>query len=184
MERLFVSTPCYDGLCTTQYAQSLVALSREIQFEFDVTMNESLITLARNGAVNRFLKSKCDKLLFIDSDIGFTPEDVAKVVNLGADVSIMMYPKKVVDFNSVHVPSLVDFGAGFMCVKRDALKKMIEAYPNASLRDGTCTLFDTQIVNGEYLSEDKTFVERAKKCGCTVRKLKGDISHIGYLPVC
>ena len=56
MNKIFVGTPCYGGLITTEYFKScmqLVALAatQKIELQFATIGNESLITRARNTLV-------------------------------------------------------------------------------------------------------------------------------------
>ena len=105
MTKLFLSTPCYGGLCLESYATSIinlqVALIKEgIMLYIDTTENESLVHRARNVSVGRFMqKSDADYFMFIDADIHFDPESVVRLVKSGYDVSVACYPKKYVDWN-------------------------------------------------------------------------------------
>jgi hypothetical protein len=60
--------------------------------------NESLIPRGRNTLVAEFMRdprlSEYDTFMFIDSDILFEAEDVAKLWNLGVDVATAAYPMK------------------------------------------------------------------------------------------
>jgi len=73
---------------------------------------------------------------------------------------------------------LHDAGTGFMMISREAILKMIKAYPelkynndvninNADLKDHFYALFDTMIdpVDRRYLSEDYTFCRRWQELG-------------------
>ena len=73
---------------------------------------------------------------------------------------------------------LHDAGTGFMMISREAILKMIKAYPelkynndvninNADLKDHFYALFDTMIdpVDRRYLSEDYTFCRRWQEIG-------------------
>ena len=73
---------------------------------------------------------------------------------------------------------LHDAGTGFMMIKREAILKMIKAYPelkynndvninNADLKDQFYALFDTMIdpVDKRYLSEDYTFCRHWQEIG-------------------
>lgn len=102
MIKLFLSTPCYGGLCLEKYMTSIIklqiALIREgIQLMLDTTENESLVHRARNVAVGRFMqKTDADIFMFIDADIDFNADSVVRLVKSGHDVSVAVYPKKVV----------------------------------------------------------------------------------------
>jgi len=102
MTKLFLSTPCYGGLCLERYMHSLIKLQirlmqEGIQLIIDTTENESLVHRARNVSIGRFMqKSDADFFLFIDADIDFDPESVVRLIHSGHDVSVAVYPKKVV----------------------------------------------------------------------------------------
>ena len=100
--KIFLSTPCYGGLCLTKYAESMIGLQKlcqehNIEMQLDTTENESLITRGRCISIARFLyKSNADLFIFIDADIHFDPESILRLVNSGYDVSVACYPKKVI----------------------------------------------------------------------------------------
>ena len=102
MVKLFLSTPCYGGVCLEQYAGSIVKLQLEcmkndIQLMVDTTENESLVHRARNVSVGRFMqKTDADYFMFIDADIHFEAESVIRLIKSGHDISVACYPKKVV----------------------------------------------------------------------------------------
>jgi hypothetical protein len=68
-----------------------------IQLMIDTTENESLVHRARNVAVGRFMqKTDADLFMFIDADVDFNADSVVRLVRSGHDVSVAIYPKKVV----------------------------------------------------------------------------------------
>jgi len=99
---IFLSTPCYGGLCLQVYAESITRLQEAcakygIQLMLDTTENESLVHRARNISVGRFMqKTQATHFLFIDADINFDAESVIRLIASGHDVSCAVYPKKVV----------------------------------------------------------------------------------------
>lgn len=101
--KLFLSTPCYGGLCLEKYMTSLIklqlALIRKggVQLMIDTTENESLVHRARNVAVGRFMqKTDADYFFFVDADVDFDAESVIRLLDSGYDLSCAIYPKKVV----------------------------------------------------------------------------------------
>jgi len=102
MVQVFLSTPCYGGVCLEAYAESMLSLQRKcategIELFIDTTENESLITRARNISIARFLlKSKAEFFIFIDADIHFSADSVIRLIKSGHDVSVAAYPKKVI----------------------------------------------------------------------------------------
>ena len=107
MVKLFLSTPCYGGQCLQKYATSVIKLQIEliksgIQLMLDTTENESLVHRARNVAVGRFMqKTDADVFMFIDADVEFAPDAVIRLVKSDHDVSVAVYPKKVVMWDQV-----------------------------------------------------------------------------------
>ena len=102
MTKVFLSTPCYGGLCLEKYMSSMIKLQlllikEGIQMYLDTTENESLVPRARNVSVGRFMqKTDCDYFMFIDADVHFDPEAVVRLIKSGHDLSVACYPKKVV----------------------------------------------------------------------------------------
>jgi hypothetical protein len=101
----------YGGICGGQYCKSTADLSAmAAQYGMDVRFfylfNESLITRARNYLVDEFLRSDCTHLMFIDSDIGFDPNDVialSVIAAEGSDKEIVCgpYPKKCIAWEKI-----------------------------------------------------------------------------------
>jgi hypothetical protein len=110
-KKIFVATPMYGGICGGQYCKSTADLSAlGAQYQMDVRFfylfNESLITRARNYLVDEFLRSDCTHLMFIDSDIGFDPNDVialSVIAAEGSDKEIVCgpYPKKCIAWEKI-----------------------------------------------------------------------------------
>jgi cellulose synthase/poly-beta-1,6-N-acetylglucosamine synthase-like glycosyltransferase len=102
MPKLFLSTPCYGGICLETFATSVLKLQIEcvkngIQLFIDTTENESLVHRARNVSVGRFMqKSDAEYFMFIDADIHFEAESVIRLIKSGHDISVACYPKKCV----------------------------------------------------------------------------------------
>jgi hypothetical protein len=104
-KKLFIATPMYGGNCKAVYTHSLVHLvtalqERGYEVAYDYTMNESLITRARNTLVDDFLQTDFGGLLFIDSDHGFDVEDVIRMVESGKDIISAVAPMKEINWEA------------------------------------------------------------------------------------
>lgn len=104
--KVLIATPAYGGMLTTDYAGSLLNtlrwLSQQgIAAELYFMKNESLISRARNACASYFLKGDCDKLLFIDADQAWHPEDVGRLLRSSRTLVGGTYPKKTlpIDLN-------------------------------------------------------------------------------------
>jgi len=98
-EKLFIPVICYNHMANTEFMISLIRLThylrdKNINYCLYPIVFESLIPRARNAAAAHFLDSDCSHLLFIDSDIEFEPESVAKLLRHNKEVIAGVYPKK------------------------------------------------------------------------------------------
>lgn len=103
---IYVATPCYACSMTARYAASLIrlqalAIQHGLEVSIDLMGNESLIPRGRNIYCGRFLKSTASHLLFIDSDIGFDPLTVIRMLLHDKDVVTAIYPKKHINWDTV-----------------------------------------------------------------------------------
>ncbi len=227
---LFIATPCYGGLVYQRYMQSICALLLAAQNDgsrvsVQLLGNDSLITRARNTLVSMFLDSDATHLLFIDADIGFSPDEVIRLLRVDKDVAAGAYPLKIIHtgpetvarirrgegletafLHYVGVPiegptrqeqdgfvTAEYAGTGFMLIRREALERMIAAYPETRFitahdrseqnpSQNLYALFDCMIdpATGEYLSEDYTFCRRWRDIGGEVwLDTRSQLQHTG-----
>ena len=109
--KLFVAVPMYGGQCAGMFTRSIADLSAvcakyQIPLQLYFLFNESLITRARNYCADEFMRSGATHLMFIDSDIGFNPQDVLALLALMTDESpydVMggPYPKKCISWEKI-----------------------------------------------------------------------------------
>ena len=112
-KKLFLATPMYGGQCAGMYSKSVADLSAlclryGVELKMYYLFNESLITRARNYCCDEFMRSGSTHLMFIDSDIGFNPQDVIAMLAMMTDDSpydIMAgpYPKKCISWEKIKV---------------------------------------------------------------------------------
>ena len=83
---IVIGTPMYGGMCSSEYVQSINALTTSLTksgFESSTIFlgNESLIQRGRNTIAWHFLNNpQATHLLFVDADIKFRVEDIARMV--------------------------------------------------------------------------------------------------------
>ncbi len=213
---LMVATPCYGGLVTQRYMQSICALlaygnTHGLSVGVELLGYDSLIPRARNTLMTTFLdQAHATHLMFIDADIGFDPAQVGRMLAFDREVVAGMYPLKIINYDNAVLEraragepletaqlryvgafeegealvqidgfsTAVYAGTGFMLIRRDALEKMIPAFPETrftashnharpSLSPNQYALFDCMIEpqSGEYLSEDYAFCHRWRSLG-------------------
>lgn len=118
--KLFLATPMYGGQCSGMFTRSVMDLAARcanygIALQVYFLFNESLITRARNYCCDEFMRSECTHMMFIDSDIGFNPDDVLVLLSLMGDESdydVMAgpYPKKCISWEKVKQATDKGFG--------------------------------------------------------------------------
>ena len=215
--KVFLATPCYGGMVHERFMRGVIDLvtcfsSNKIEHVIQTISNESLITRGRNSLTKMFMDSDCTHLFFVDADVGFTKNDIIKLIISDRDVAVGSYPMKsinwkrieqavekgeketlrkyaprnVVNFKAVDgkiavkngMIEVLDAGTGFMCIKKEAMEKMINSYPETQYRSDLNiskgeihhAIFDCIIEEGtkRYLSEDYTFCRRWQKIGGSI----------------
>jgi hypothetical protein len=103
---LVVATPCFGGQVSSIYAGSMFQLQRALRSKSNIDLKvlmrdgDALITRARANLVTMFLDDPAaTHLLFVDADIGFSPEQVFRLIESGADVVAGVYPIKRVNWD-------------------------------------------------------------------------------------
>jgi len=205
--KLFIGIPCHDGRLNVKTAFNLAQLMPDaMRLGVAVTLSDisncSIITLARNSLVNEFLKTDCTELLFIDSDVVATSDDILRLMaqSGGKDITAGTYPRRAKDkkfFTDLYFDEndelefdgsmmrVKRIGTGFMLIQRHVIEKMAEAHPEWSYKnkptgERMAALFDFDIRDDQYVGEDYLFCDRASEMGFTVY-VDVDISlpHIG-----
>ena len=152
------ATPCYNGLATWQYTNSMINLAEslrgfDIPFKTYMVGGDSIVDRARNDCVAEFLDSNCTHLFFIDSDIAFKPQDAMDMLSSGLDFVLAPYRKKTIDeewtvslidsdyqlgttllkyhpkSQSIRYITCAEGGAGFLCLSRKSILELTKDVP-------------------------------------------------------
>jgi hypothetical protein len=109
--KILLGVPMFGAKCEGIFCRSAMDLA-VVTSQFGVPLqlyflfNESLITRARNYIADEFMRSDCTHLMFIDSDIGFSSQDVLALAALATDDSPYdiisgVYPKKTISWEKI-----------------------------------------------------------------------------------
>ncbi len=143
--KVFVALPVYGGL-DVFFTQSLLKFLNEPPCPIALRMNpgDSLVSRSRNTLTADFLESDATHLLFIDTDLIFSSEQVARLLAHDKDIVAGFYPKKqegpvqwvcnahLGEDRPIGADGLQEvryMGTGFMLVKRGVFETMIARYP-------------------------------------------------------
>ncbi len=211
---IFLATPCYAGLAHALFTRSLLALrpacaERRVGLSVELGGGEALIGRARAAMLAKFLAGQATHLLFVDADIGFSPDAVFRLLGSGRDVIGGAYPRKA---QTEDAPLAYEFeplpggpakpeaqaqvasaGTGFLMISRKAARRMANAYPRLKARLGdthelgvaeAVMVFDsfTDPTTGRYLADHQAFCHRWRALGGEVwLDPTPGLSHVGAL---
>jgi hypothetical protein len=210
---LLIAMPCYGGLVSDKTAKGLFNLGKDLRTnQIDhglLTMaNESLVTKARSRIANFFMNNtEYDYILFIDADVGFTSEDVFKLLNSNKDMVCGAYPMKGIpirynynisnpEVKEGNLIKIDNIGFGFALIHRKVFTSIIERYgeelkyypptdnssipPTEKEYHNSYHYFLELKKDMAYLPEDFSFFERAKSVGYeTWLNSSIRLSHVG-----
>ena len=210
---LMIAMPCYGGMVSDKTAKGLFNLGKELRTAgIDhglLTMaNESLVTKARSRIANFFMNNtEFQRILFIDADIGFNPEDVFKLLNSDKDIVCGAYPMKGIPLRynyNLTKPEVKDgdlvkienIGFGFACIHRKVFESISNKYgeelkyypptdnssypPTEKEYHNSYHYFLELKKDMSYLPEDFSFFERASSVGYeTWLNTTIRLSHVG-----
>lgn len=190
MKSVYIGIPAYGGVeaefLNSILAGVLVCQAAGWHIEYEVLPGCSLITKARNDIADRFLKSGCDWLLFLDADLVFDAGDMLRLLERSEDVIGSAYVKKNGSGTYTVIPvephvqqdgawEAGGIATGFLKISRKALESM----DAASYGDGTKAYFESGVFDGRYWGEDYLFCKRYREQGGRVWLLPADIGHVG-----
>lgn len=184
MMKVFFALPCYGQQLTmhTAAAMNHTVLELAARGIFPGWSYQSAcLPHVRNILALSFLQTDATHCFWIDTDLGFKPSDVLKLLKLDVDIAVASYIKKDptkrehvilkdgkwLDVDALTEPTVIDSaGMGFVCVKREVIEK-IAANVSWGGGDIPC-IFETGDVHGLHCeTEDHAFFKRAKMLGYT-----------------
>ena len=195
---LFIALPAYDFKVSLKLAVSLAKFSRaSAEHGIDIQIGSicgcSVVSRARNLLAKDMLESKCDFLLFIDSDINFEPDDIFRLMAWGTDPKkgIVAAVPRTRNESKVYIATL-DYDANgdltmngmglvrakrvataFMLVRREVFETLEKKHPEWAYYDSktdrtlSC-MFDFQLADEGYIGEDFLFCDRVRSHGFEV----------------
>ena len=185
MKDVLIGYPCYDNRTDVDIAKELYAMVDDknspvggIQFY----NGDSLVTRARNKIAKMFLDQDQFKyLMFIDSDIAFSRDQVKKLRSYDKGICCGVYLKKKLPYQPVlnskigeegELAIYREAGTGFMMIRRDVLGAISAMHPEHHYKADGGELegmyydwFRVGVKNGRYLSEDYFFCQLAGELG-------------------
>jgi hypothetical protein len=206
--KLFIALPVYGGY-DPYFINSLLQLQEEPPCSLIVRpcIGDSLVARARNKLAAEFLESDATHMLFLDTDLIFTPQHVARLLSHDKPVIAGLYPKKqrelawVVntlpgqepDENGLQKVKYI--GTGFLMIKREVLERMAAEIPGiAYVTDAgqvqrtehdffpTGPMLDPEQGTTRYHSEDWGFCRRALDLGYDVyADTRVALKHVGQM---
>ena len=210
---LMIGLPCAGGIVSEKTTLGLFNLGKtlvrnNIHHGLLTLTNSSLITQARSKIANFFINNtEHEYLFFLDSDIGFNPNDVLKLMSHQVPIVSGAYPMKIIPERycvDVVQPEerygdllkINGNGMGFVLIHRQVFLDIAKHYPNLKyvpsdyhsdtphspeeMNNSFHFFAEHQSENG-FMSEDKSFFHRAKQVGYNMfldTSIK--LNHTGY----
>tara|TARA_B100001093_G_scaffold343290_1_gene328044 strand:+ start:11021 stop:11674 length:654 start_codon:yes stop_codon:yes gene_type:complete len=194
---VMIALPCHGGIVTEKTTMSLFNLGKlfvrsGIPHGLLTQANSSLITHGRSKCASFFINNTDHEyLLFLDSDIGFNPEDVLKLINHKVDIVTGAYPMKTIPIRycvniiqpeqrNGDLVKIQGNGMGFTLIHRNVFVKMAQNFPDLKYIpdkldsnyeptqaeiDNSYHFFMEHKKDDGFLSEDKSFFFRANMIG-------------------
>lgn len=195
--KLFIALPAYDFKVSLKLAISLAQFAQTapahgVEINIGSICGCSVVSRARNLLVRDFLETDCTDLLFIDSDINFTAEDVYRLLVWTADPKkgIVAGCPRVRNDSAVYIATLDQengnltmnghglvrakrVATAFMMVRRSVFETLENRNPEWQYYDERSgrtlsAIFDFKVTAEGYMGEDYLFTDRARELGYEV----------------
>lgn len=173
--RLFIAMATYSGKAMPETQRSLAAaldtLGSKYDFDFVAIAGMCYLDHCRNMLVREFMNSRADDMVFVDDDVGFPRDALARLRDFTPEIVAAIYPKKVEPLSwpvdLAYPPELHPEGlasclvipTGLMRIRREVFETLRDrAVPYSSAGGPEVrAYFKTDIRNGLYWGEDVEF---------------------------
>jgi hypothetical protein len=192
-KKVLIATPSYDGKLDVYYIDSLLntlslAENNNVEVYPLFICYDSLIERARNDLFKIAYSNDIDNLFFIDSDVGWNPQDFYKLVKSDKDIIGGSYRKKT-DNEELYVVKALDkdnpklnlsvdkdgilevagLGCGFMKISRKAINALWEVSKHYTSEKGDARMvFEVVCEDGQLISEDIYMCKKWRNLGNSV----------------
>lgn len=208
-----IGLPCAGGIVSEKTTLGLFNLGKKlvrnnIHHGLLTLTNSSLITQARSKIANFFINNtEHEYLFFLDSDIGFNPDDVLKLMSHQVPIVSGAYPMKIIperycvdvvqpEERHGDLLKINGNGMGFVLIHRQVFLDIARHHPNLKYvpsdyhsdtphspeeMNNSFHFFAEQQSENGFMSEDKSFFYRAQKVGYNIfLDTSIRLNHTGY----
>ena len=194
MKGLWVAVPAYTGEIKVETAHSLnvemlEAFNRKIPYLLTFHEQDSIITRCRNAMVMNFLASDpraFTDMVFIDSDVGFPPGALMRLLEHDVDIVGACYPyrKDPIGFPVTFIKGnmtecdpatgllkVAGLPAGCLKISRRALEAIMARFPDHYYNEENVPqkkawkFFEFVTMNHKFFGEDYAFCALAREAG-------------------
>lgn len=171
-----------------QFENSMIATigmlkDRGIPYVHQLLVGSSIIETARSNLAHLFLKTKMNRLFWIDSDMGWKADDFLRILALTSKMSVVgaAYPAKrgpnieflmnieaeTLDANEWGCMPIPGMGLGFTCVERTVIEQLTEPAPKIRDDKGEMIpqIFHAGVAGDKFVGEDMNFFADAARLG-------------------
>ncbi len=209
--KVIFSIPAYLGNIESECVLSLLATLRlitslNIEYEVNIISGCPVLPVARNTLVAMFMNTDGTDLFFIDSDVGFNPCGVIKILERKEGIVAGVYPLKrhptnfpvqikTEDGIPIGMDGLIEadyLPAGFMRIRRSVIEKMQLAYPELKYTANVVDVINSGVTdaydffnmgvmdNKTWTTEDYFFCKRWRDIGGHLWVMPDiDFKHVG-----
>jgi len=210
---ILICMPCYGGNVSDKTTISLFNLGKllvrsNVKHGILTSANESLISKGRSKLANFFINNTdYEYLFFLDSDVGFNPSDIVKLLYHNKEIVCGAYPMKTIPLKwnytltkpfirNGNLVGIERIGIGFSLIHRSVFEKIKTKFGNDlkyvpddvtighkttdAEKENSYHYFSELREDNVFLPEDLSFFTRAKACGVqTWLDVSINLCHVG-----